>query len=49
MYDMFFYIQLYPLHAEENNRTEKIVHIHFPEQMQGTEYIPYTILIIGNS
>jgi len=39
--------QLYPLHVDENNRTESIVHIHFPEQISGTEYIPYTVLIIG--
>ncbi|XP_023324574.1 sterol regulatory element-binding protein cleavage-activating protein [Eurytemora carolleeae] len=37
--------QLYPLHP--GNSSGRLVHIHFPEQINGTEYIPYTALLIG--
>ena len=42
-------VQLYPLNVDKNNLTGKIVHIYFPEQINGTEYIPYTVLILGIS
>ena len=37
--------QLYPLHSEDGHNLTNTVHIHFPEMFNGSEYIPYTVLL----
>ena len=38
---------LYPLTADSEVNNSGIVHIHFPEQLNGEEYIPYTLTILA--
>ena len=38
---------IYPLAADSEVNKSGIVHIHFPEQLNGEEYIPYTLTILA--